>query len=159
MPNVWRREFIEHPGWVCEKKVGITPNPLCREPAPETALHGRGSWLCGGIVQETVHRRIRNHQHFSARVKLLPAPGSEWSHREWHTDWPHVNREGLDGDLRLWATLALMIMRLWSSVLGKEGVGQQVRLLLWTSVMPHLECCVHFWVPQDKRDMELLEQL
>lgn len=93
MPNVWRRELIEHPGWVCEKKAGITPNLLCREPASETALHGRGSGLCGSTVQEMVHRRIRNHQHFSARVKILPAPSSGWSHREWHADWPHANRQ------------------------------------------------------------------
>lgn len=26
-------------------------------------------------------------------------------------------------------------------------------------VKPHLEHCVHFWAPQHKTDMELLEQL
>ena len=34
-------------------------------------------------------------------------------------------------------------------------------ILPWCSalVSPHLQCCIHFWSPQHKKDMELLEQV
>jgi len=47
------------------------------------------------------------------------------------------------------------------AVLGKAlPVGQEVILLLCLAlVRPNLECCIQFWAPQYKIDMDILERL
>lgn len=50
-----------------------------------------------------------------------------------------------------------------NGILGCIGksIGSRLRELIYacTLVRPYLECCVQFWTPQDKKDMELLEQV
>ncbi|KAF4803364.1 hypothetical protein TURU_016938 [Turdus rufiventris] len=102
---------------------------------------------------------------------LGPAPGEEQPQVPAQAGAQLLQSSSVEKDLGLLVHHKLSMS--WQCPCGQEGQGypgvhweesgQQWREVippLYSAlVRPHLECCVHSWAPQDKRDKELLERV